>query len=116
MRKRNHPGAEVTSHSSSKGKDCSSQHQSGGSSSAKRSRRKYSDVSETVTSASSASENDDITEPVEGKSNVRKVHRKVVHVTRKIAPKPANSDDECSTEKCKYVNHPFSIRNFKQSK
>ena len=78
---------------------------------AKRSRRQYSDVSETVTSASSASENDDVAESVEVKGNARKVHRKVhrkvVRVSRKATAKPDNSDDECSTEKCKYAHHLF---------
>jgi len=107
-RKRNHLDTKVAS---SKGeKDCSSQHQSVGSSSAKRPRRQYSDVSETVTSTSSTSENDDMAESVEGKGNVRKVHRKVVRVSRKGTPKHVNSDDGSSTEKCKYVDSPFSIK------
>ena len=99
-RKRSHVNATgVSTGSSSKGKKhCSRQQPS----SAKRSRPLYCDVSETVTSASSASENDDVANSLQGGKDDVCIQRKITRASRKKPAQLVHSDDECSTEKCKY--------------
>ncbi len=80
--------------------------------SAKKPRRQYSDVSETITSSTSDEEdNDDEEERVpHDKVSIRSQRRVVKASRKKHIPNAADSEDERSTEKCKYVGLHF-LRN-----
>jgi hypothetical protein len=115
-RKRSNPSATVSA-DSSKGKALKDQLSGGSGSTNKKPRRQYSDVSESVTTAYTASEEEDDYDEEANQDNKgpekdnARTKRRIVLANRKKVGAAAlavvqnnDSEDERSTEKCKYVS------------